>query len=147
LRQAETAALLLGVKLTASQVHNDAEIERTISELASRPGGGLIVLPEATTNTHSDFIIAMAARYRLPAIYAYRYQAARGGLISYGIDLADSFRGAATYVNRILRGEKPADLPVQAATKFDLVVNLKTAKALGLTVPTATLLRATEVIE
>jgi putative ABC transport system substrate-binding protein len=83
----------------------------------------------------------------LPAIYAYRHQAAAGGLISYGVDLADSFRAAATYADRILRGEKPADLPVQAPTKFDLVVNLKTAKALGLTVPTATLLRATELIE
>jgi putative ABC transport system substrate-binding protein len=147
LRQAEAAALSIGVKLIASQVHNDAEIERTMSDLASQPGGGLIVLPEATTNTHSDFIIAMASRYRLPAIYAYRYQVTGGGLISYGVDIADSFRAAATYVDRILRGEKPADLPVQAPTKFDLAVNLKTAKALGLTVPTATLLRATEVIE
>jgi putative ABC transport system substrate-binding protein len=147
LRQADPAAVSIGVKLIASPIHDDAGIERTISELASQPGGGLIVLPENTTNSRSDFIIAMAARYRLPAIYAYRYQVTGGGLISYGVDLANSFRSAATYVDRILRGEKPADLPVQAPTKFDLVVNLKTAKALGLTVPTSTLLRATEVIE
>jgi hypothetical protein len=111
------------------------------------PGGGLIVLPENTTNTHSEFIIGLAARHRVPAIYAYRYQANAGGLISYGVDIADLFRDAASYADRILRGEKPADLPVQAPTKFTLVVNLKTAAALGLTVPTPTLLRATDVIE
>jgi putative ABC transport system substrate-binding protein len=147
LRQAEAAALSIGVKLFAAQARNDAEIERTMSELASQPDSGLIVLPEATTNARSDVIIALAARHRVPAIYAYRHQAAAGGLISYGVDLADSFRAAATYADRILRGEKPADLPVQAPTKFDLVVNLKTAKSLGLTVPTATLLRATELVE
>ncbi len=147
LRQAEVAARSLGVELIASRVHNDAEIERAITALASAPGGGLIVLPEATTNARSELIIALAARYRLPAIYAFRFQAIGGGLISYGVDVADSFRGAASYVDRILRGEKPADLPVQAPTKFTLVVNLKTANALGLTVPTSTLLRATEVIE
>jgi len=107
----------------------------------------LIVLPEATTNARYELIIAAAARHRVPAIYAYRYQAMGGGLISYGVDLADSFRGVAVYVDRILRGEKPADLPVQAPTRFRLVVNLNAAKALGLAVPTATLLRADEVIE
>jgi putative ABC transport system substrate-binding protein len=147
LRQAENAARSLGMELTASHARNDVEIDHAIATLASSPGGGLIVLPETTTNTRSQFIIAMAARYRLPAIYAYPYQATGGGLISYGVDLADLFRGAATYVDRILRGEKPADLPVQAPARFRLVVNLKTANALGLTVPTATLLRADEVIE
>jgi putative ABC transport system substrate-binding protein len=147
LHQAENAARSLGMELTASRARNDVEIDQALATLASNPGGGLIVLPETTTNTRSQFIIAMAARYRLPAIYAYPYQATGGGLISYGVDLADLFRGAATYVDRILRGEKPDDLPVQAPAKFRLVVNLKTANALGLTVPTATLLRADEVIE
>jgi putative tryptophan/tyrosine transport system substrate-binding protein len=147
LHQAENAARSLGMELTASRARNDVEIDHALATLASNPGGGLIVLPETTTNTRSQFIIAMAARYRLPAIYAYPYQATGGGLISYGVDLADLFRGAATYVDRILRGEKPDDLPVQAPAKFRLVVNLKTANALGLTVPTATLLRADEVIE
>jgi putative ABC transport system substrate-binding protein len=147
LRHSESAARSLGMEVTAFRVRNDAEIEQAIAAIASKPGGGLIVLPEATTNTRSAFIIDLAARYRVPAIYAYRYQATSGGLISYGVDLADSFRGASSYVDRILKGEKPADLPVQAPTKFTLVVNLKTAMALGLTVPTSTLLRATEVIE
>jgi putative tryptophan/tyrosine transport system substrate-binding protein len=147
LHPAENAARSLGMELTASRARNDVEIDHALATLANNPGGGLIVLPETTTNTRSQFIIATAARYRLPAIYAYPYQATGGGLISYGVDLADLFRGAATYVDRILRGEKPDDLPVQAPAKFRLVVNLKTANALGLTVPTATLLRADEVIE
>jgi putative tryptophan/tyrosine transport system substrate-binding protein len=115
--------------------------------IGNNPDGGLIVLPETTTNARFEVIIAAAARHRVPAIYAFRYQAVAGGLISYGVDIADLFRGAAAYVDRILRGEKPFDLPVQAPTRFRLVVNLKTAKALGLTLPTATLLRADEVIE
>jgi putative tryptophan/tyrosine transport system substrate-binding protein len=147
LRQAEAAGRSLGVEVTASRAHNDGEIERAIAEIASRAGGGLIVLPEATTNARYELIIAAAARHRVPAIYAFRYQAMGGGLISYGVDLADSFRGVAVYVDRILRGEKPADLPVQAPTRFRLVVNLNAAKALGLAVPIATLLRADEVIE
>jgi putative ABC transport system substrate-binding protein len=147
LRVAEAAAPSIGVELIASRVRNDSEIERAIIALASAPGGGLIVLPEATTNTRSQLIIALAARHRLPAIYAFRFQATGGGLISYGVDLADSFRGAASYVDRILRGEKPADLPVQAPTKFALVINLKAAKALGLDIPATVLARADEVIE
>jgi putative tryptophan/tyrosine transport system substrate-binding protein len=99
------------------------------------------------TNTRSALIIGLAAKHRVPALYAWRFQAFGGGLISYGVDLAESFRASASYVDRILRGEKPASLPVQAPTKFSLVVNLKTAKTLSLTVPTAILLRATEVIE
>ena len=147
LRQAENTARSLGMELTASRVRNDAEIEHAIAGIASTPGGGLIVLPENTTNARFELIIAMAARHRVPAIYAYRYQATAGGLISYGVDIADLFRGAAAYVDRILRGEKTADLPVQAPTRFRLVVNLNTAKALGLTVPTTTLLRADKEIE
>jgi putative tryptophan/tyrosine transport system substrate-binding protein len=147
MRHAEVAGRSLGVEVTASRARNDGEIERVIAGIASKAGGGLIVLPEATTNARYEVIIALAARHRVPAIYAYRYQAMGGGLISYGVDIADLFQGAAVYVDRILRGEKPADLPVQAPTRFRLVVNLNTAKALGLLVPTTTLLRADEVIE
>jgi putative tryptophan/tyrosine transport system substrate-binding protein len=147
LRQAEAGAVSLGLKLSASPIHNDPEIERTIITLTSAPGGGLIVLPEAFTNTHSARIIELTAQHRLPTIYTYRFQAAAGGLISYGIDLAESFRTAASYVHRIIRGEKPANLPVQAPTKFSLVINLRTAKALGLDVPPTLLARADEVIE
>jgi ABC-type uncharacterized transport system substrate-binding protein len=147
LRAADASARTFGMELAAARIHNDADIGRAIAALGSTPGGGLIVLPETTTNIRSELIIALAARHRVPAIYAFRYQATSGGLISYGVDVADSFRAAASYADRILRGEKPADLPVQAPTKFVLVTNLKTATALGLTVPTSILLRADEVIE
>jgi putative tryptophan/tyrosine transport system substrate-binding protein len=147
LRTTEAAATAIGIDVAASRIHDDADIDRTIAALGREPGGGLIVLPEPTTNVRSAPIIDAAARYRVPAVYAFRFQASAGGLLSYGVDLADSFRGAASYVDHILRGEKPADLPVQAPTRFKLVVNLRTAKALGLTVPTSTLLRADEVIE
>jgi ABC-type uncharacterized transport system substrate-binding protein len=147
IRHAEVTGRSLGVEVTASRARNDAEIEHAIAGIASKAGGGLIVLPEATTNARYEVIIAVAARHRVPAIYAYRYQAMGGGLISYGVDIADLFQGAAVYVDRIFRGEKPADLPVQAPTRFRLVVNMNTAKALGLLVPTTTLLRADEVIE
>ena len=147
LRLAEPAARSIGLKLIATQARNDAEFERAMDALGGRPGGGLIVLPEATTNARSALIIELAARYRLPAIYAYRFQVLGGGLLSYGVDLADSFRAAASYVVRIVTGEKPANLPVQAPTRFVLVVNYKTAQVLNLTVPTSILLRADEVIE
>jgi ABC-type uncharacterized transport system substrate-binding protein len=147
LRAAEETARTVGMEVSAARVRNDAEIEGTIAALASSPGGGLIVLPEPTTNIRSAPIIELAARHRVPAIYAFRYQATAGGLISYGVDIASSFRAAASYVDRILKGEKAANLPVQAPTKFALLVNLKTAIALGLTVPTSILLRADEVIE
>jgi len=147
LRLAEPAARSLGQELIALRVHDDADFERAIAALGKAPGGGLIVLPEATTNARSALIIELAARHRLPTIYAYRFQVVGGGLISYGVDLADSFRDATTYVDRILKGERPANLPVQGPTKFVLVVNNKTANALGLTVPTSILLRATEVVE
>jgi ABC-type uncharacterized transport system substrate-binding protein len=147
LRHAEIAGRSLGMEVTGSRVRNDFEIEQAIAMISSKVGGGLIVLPEATTNARYEVIIAGAARHRVPAIYAYRYQAMGGGLMSYGVDIADLFRSAAQYVDRIFRGENTAELPVQAPTRFRLVVNLITAKALGLTVPTTTLLRADEVIE
>jgi putative ABC transport system substrate-binding protein len=147
LQQAESAARAIGAELITTRVHTDAEIERAITALGNEPGTGLIVLPEPTTNARSALIIGLAARYRLPAIYAFRFQAIGGGLLSYGVDPADEFRGAASYVDRILRGAKPADLPVQAPTKFLLVVNLKTAKVLGLTIPPTLLVQADEVIK
>jgi putative ABC transport system substrate-binding protein len=147
LNEAKAAALASALQVTPSPVRSDPEIERTVAALASAPGGGLIVMPDAFTNTHSARIIELSAEYRLPAIHAFRFQAAAGGLLAYGVDLADSFRSAASYVDRILRGEKPANLPVQVPTKFSLVINLKTAKALGLTVPPTLLATADEVIE
>jgi len=137
----------MAVELIAARIHGRTEIERTMTALASDSGSGLIVLPDVTTNTASDLIIESAARHRIPAIYAWEFEAVAGGLMSYGMDLQESARGAAVYVDRILRGNMPGDLPVQAPTKFKLVLNLGTAKALGIEVPTATLLRADEVIE
>jgi putative tryptophan/tyrosine transport system substrate-binding protein len=147
LNQAKTAALISALQITPIPVRSDPEIERTMATLASAPGGGLIVMPDAFTNTHSARIIELSAEHRLPAIYAYRFQAAGGGLIAYGVDLADSLRSAASYVDRILRDEKPVNLPVQVPTKFSLVINLKTAKALSLGVPDKMLALADEVIE
>jgi putative tryptophan/tyrosine transport system substrate-binding protein len=136
-----------GVELRPVDVGDVGEIERDLTAFARTPNGGLILTGSAFAIIHRDLIIALAARHRLPAVYYERYFAAAGGLISYGSDVADQFRLAAGYVDRILKGEKPADLPVQAPTKYDLVINLKTAKALGLTVPDALLARANEVIE
>jgi putative ABC transport system substrate-binding protein len=147
LRTMETAASSFAVELIAVEVHDDAEIERAISTLAREPGGGLIVFPDIFNGVHRRTIIALVERYRLPAIYYFGYFAVDGGLISYGTDEVDLFRRTATYVDRILKGEKPGDLPVQQPTKFQLVINLKTAKALGLTVPQALLVAADEVIE
>jgi putative tryptophan/tyrosine transport system substrate-binding protein len=135
----------LGVELRPVDVRDAGEIERAVAAFAQASGGGLIVLGRATI--HRGVIIALAAKHRLPAVYTLRYLAAAGGLISYGPDLLDQHRRAAGYVDRILRGEKPADLPVQAPTKYELVINLKTAKALGLTVPETLLATADEVIE
>jgi putative tryptophan/tyrosine transport system substrate-binding protein len=146
LRAAQAVAPSLGVTVTSVDVH-EGEIERAIAMLAGQPDGGLIVMPHPNTIANRASIIILAARHRLPAIYPYRYFATEGGLLSYGPDQIDQFRGAASYVDRILRGEKPGDLPVQAPTKFELVVNLKTAKALGLNIPPAFPLRADEVIE
>jgi putative ABC transport system substrate-binding protein len=147
LRAAEAAAPPLKIKLTALAVHSAAEIESRVSEFAKEPNGGLIVLPHAITVEHRNVIVGLAARYRLPALYPLRNFAANGGLISYGTNPIDPFRQGASYVDRILRGENPADLPIQFPTKYELVINLKTAKALGLTVPPALLARADEVIE
>jgi putative tryptophan/tyrosine transport system substrate-binding protein len=136
-----------GVELRPVDVRDAGEIERALAVFASSPNGGLILTGSALAIVHRDLIIALAARHRLPAVYYERYFAAAGGLVSYGADVVDQFRLAAGYVDRILKGEKPADLPVQAPTKYELVINLKTAKAMGLTVPETLLARADEVIE
>ena len=136
-----------GVELRPVDVRDAGEIERALATFARSQNGGLIVTGSALTVVHRDLIIALAARHRLPAVYYDRYFAAAGGLISYGSDNVEEYRLAAGYIDRILKGEKPADLPVQAATKYELVINLKTAKALGLAVPPTLLARADEVIE
>jgi putative ABC transport system substrate-binding protein len=128
-------------------VRDAREIERAIAEFARASNGGLIVLSQGSAQVHRALIIALAARHQLPAVYPFRVFVADGGLVSYGPDQIDQFRRAAGYVDRILRGEKPADLPVQAPTKYDLVLNLKTAKALGLNVPATVYARADEIIE
>jgi putative tryptophan/tyrosine transport system substrate-binding protein len=136
-----------GVELRPVDVRDADEIERALTAFARSPDGGLIVTGSALAIVHRDLIIALAARLRLPAVYYERYFATAGGLISYGPDNIEQYRLAAGYVDRILKGEKPADLPVQASTKYELVINLKTAKAMGLTVPETLLARADEVIE
>ncbi|MBV9533391.1 MAG: ABC transporter substrate-binding protein, partial [Bradyrhizobium sp.] len=143
----ESAAATLGVDPIEAQVHNASDIETAIASLAQRPGAALIVAPETFTTANREGIIALAARYRLPAIYGLRQFPISGGLISYGPDTIDTVRRAASYVDRVLRGEKPADLPVQTPTKFELVINLKTARSLGLTLPSTLLAIADEVIE
>jgi putative ABC transport system substrate-binding protein len=143
----ETAARSLKVEPIIAHIHSDAEIETAIIALGREPRGGLFVMPDAFTFTHRAPIILAAARYNVPAVYAGPFYAREGGLLSYGVDQGDILRRAATYVDRILRGAKPGDLPVQFPTKFKMVVNLKTAKALGLAVPPSILLRADEVIE
>ena len=137
----------LGVEVSPVNVRDAAEIERAVAAFARSANGGLIVTASALAVVHRDLIIALAARHKLPAVYSDRYFVTAGGLISYGPDLIDQYRRAAGYVDRILKGEKPADLPVQAPTKYELVINLKTAKALGLDVPPTLLARADEVIE
>lgn len=133
--------------MVPSHVETATDIEQAIEAASRRPNMGLILPPDATTVVHRDLIIALAARYHLPAIYAFGFFVGAGGLLSYGTDQLDIFRLAAFYVDRILRGDKPTDLPVQAPTKFETTVNLKTAKALGLTVPPGLLVAADEVIE
>jgi putative ABC transport system substrate-binding protein len=137
----------LGVELSPIGVRDAGEIERAITAFARSPNGGLIVTGSAPAAIHRDLIVALAARHKLPAVYFGRFMVTAGGLISYGPDLVDQHRRAAGYVDRILKGEKPADLPVQAPTKYELVINMKTAKALGLDVPPTLLARADEVIE
>jgi putative ABC transport system substrate-binding protein len=143
----ETAARSLKVEQIIVPVHSDVEIETAIIALGREPGGGLVIIPDVFTTVHRAPIILAAARNHVPAVYADSVIARDGGLLSYGVDQVDNFRRAASYVDRILRGEKPSDLPVQLPTKFEMAVNLKTAKALGLAVPPSIMLRATEVIE
>jgi len=143
----EPAAKALGLQLAVTPVNDAAEIERTIETYASEPNGGLLVMPDPLTITHRELIVALAARHRLPAAYPYRFFATSGGLMAYGIDRVDLYRRAAVYVDRVLKGAKAGDLPIQQPTKFELTINLKTAKALSLTVPLPLLGRADEVIE
>lgn len=146
LRMVETAAQSIAVKVTVAAVNDAEEIERAIVAFAGEHTDGLVVLPDVTTVTHRELIVSLAARHRLPAVYAFRLFATSGGLISYGVDLVDLYRRGASYVDRILRGAVPKDLPVQAPIKFEMVVNLRTAKALGIKIPQIVLLRADETI-
>jgi len=143
----QAVAPSLGVDVSPIGVHNLSEIERAVAAFARAADGGLIVTPSALASVFRDRIIALAARHKLPAVYSYRYMATGGGLVSYGPDLVDQFKRAAGYVDRILKGETAANLPVQAPTKYELVINLKTARELGLDVPPTLLARADEVIE
>jgi len=143
----QSAAPTLGMEASPVNVRDAGEIERDIAAFARSSNGGMIVTASPGATRHRDLIVTLAARHRLPAVYASAYFVTDGGLISYGPDTVDQYRRAASYVDRILRGEKPADLPVQAPTKYELVINLKTAKALGLDVPATLLARADEVIE
>jgi putative ABC transport system substrate-binding protein len=137
----------LSLESSGGPVQERGDIERTIETFARRPNGGLLVLPDNFINAHRELIVALAEKHRLPAIYPSRFFVTAGGLASYGIDVLDMYRGAASYIDRILKGANPGDLPVQQPTKFELVINLKTAKAFGLTVPPSLLARADEVIE
>jgi putative ABC transport system substrate-binding protein len=143
----QSVAPLLRIELRPVDVRDAGEIERGVTAFASGSNGGLIVASSPSAAVHRDLIIGLAARYRLPAVYSFRYYVISGGLIAYGPDPNDPFRSAAGYLDRILKGEKPADLPVQAPTKYELVINLKTAKALGIDIPPMMLARADEVIE
>ena len=143
----QAVAPSLGVEVSPINVRDTGEIERAVSAFARSSNRGLIVTGSALAAVHHDLIVTLAARHKLPAVYSQRFFVIAGGLISFGTDYVDQFRRAANYVDRILKGEKPADLPVQAPTKYELVINLKTAKALGLDVPPTLLARADEVIE
>ena len=147
LREAEAAAPKFGISVVAAGAHNADEVERAITSVAAQPSGGLIVCPHTVTEVNLRLILELAGKYRLPAVYPFRHHAEAGGLLSYGVDSLDLVPRAADYVDRILRGAKPADLPVQAPTKFELVINLKTANALALTIPPSLLARADEMIE
>jgi putative ABC transport system substrate-binding protein len=148
LRTAEAAAPSLQMTVTAAGVQNAADIERAIGAFAQEPDGGVIVMPHTVIGLHRDLIAGLAARHRLPSMFPFRFWiATNGGMMSYGVDVIDLFRRSAVYVDRILRGNKPSDLPVQTPDKYELVINLKTAKAIGLAVPPTLLARADEVIE
>jgi putative ABC transport system substrate-binding protein len=141
------AASPLNAELSPINMHIAGDTERAVSDFAQEPNGGMIVVVGTVVTIQRNLIVSLAARHRLPAVYPYRFFVEAGGLISYGPSLIDLYRRAASYVDRILKGEKPADLPVQSPTKYELAINLKTAKALGLTVPPSVLARADEVIE
>jgi putative ABC transport system substrate-binding protein len=143
----QSVAPSIGVEVSAVNMRDAAEIERSVAAFARSGNGGLIVTSSALAVRHRELVIALAARHKLPTIYYRRYFVTSGGLISYGYDLVDQFRGAAGYVDRVLKGDKPTDLPVQAPTKYELVINLKTSKALGLDIPPSVLSRADAVIE
>jgi len=147
LRPFEAAGPANGVQASAAAVDSDVDIENALAALAREPGGGFAVLPDTFTGIHREQIVSLAARYHLPAVYPFRWFAEIGGLLSYGLDSDDMFHRAASYVDRVLKGEKPADLPVQGPTKFEMIINNKTAKALGLEVPPTLLATADEVIE
>jgi putative ABC transport system substrate-binding protein len=147
MRQLETAASSFAVTMSGATVRNAEEIERAINHVAQAPNSGLIVAPGPPVSSYQTLVLGLAAQHRLPAVFPSPEVVRNGGLASYGVDAADLFRRAASYVDRILRGEKPGDLPVQFATKFQLVINLKTAKALGLDPPIQLLARTDEVIE
>jgi putative ABC transport system substrate-binding protein len=146
-RAVEASAPSFAILPIATPANDAAEIERAIDAFAREPNSGLIVLPDATPVVNRDLIITHAGRNHLPAVYPFGFFVREGGLMSYGVDAIDRYRQAASYVDRILKGAKPADLPVQMPNKFELVINLKTAKALGLTIPQSLLLRADEVIQ
>jgi putative ABC transport system substrate-binding protein len=141
------AAAAFHVQTIPAPVRGAADIEAALATLARAPGGGLLCLPDTFLNVHRELIVALAARNKLPAVYAFRFFAVDGGLMSYGVDVADLYRRAGSYIDRILKGGKPAEMPVQSPDKYELVINLKTAKALDLTVPQTLLYRADEVIE
>jgi len=141
------AAAQYKVRLIIAEVNDRSEIENAVKNLGTEPRSGLVVVPDNFMSVHRDLIISLTAQFRIPAIYPYRYFAEAGGLVSYGVDAIDQFRRASQYVSRILRGAKPADLPVQAPTKFELVINLRTAKNLGLVIPKILLAGAEQVIE
>ena len=147
LRVAEAASASLGMTATGADVRDAADIERVLTAFAREPNGGLIVTPSPLTATRRDLIIASAARLGLPAIYPFRFYSKDGGLVSYGINQLEQVQEAASYVDRVMRGANPGELPVQLPTKYELVINLRTAKALGLTVPQSLLLRADEEIQ
>jgi putative ABC transport system substrate-binding protein len=146
-RAIEAVAPTFGLTASAIDVRDATDIERAITAFGGQSNGGLIVQPDGITSAHRQLIIDLAAKHGLPAVYPFRFFATDGGLMAYGVNVVDQFRGAASYIDRILRGAKPADLPVQAPTKFELVINLNTAKALGLKIPESLLARADEVIE
>jgi len=142
-----SAASALAVEPIEAPVYGAAEIESVVTMLGGNPGAGLMIMSDITMVIHRELICSLADRYRLPTVYPYRFYIIGGGLMSYGIDMADLFRGAASYVDSILRGKKPNELPVQLPTKFELIINLKTARALGLAIPQTLLATADEVIE